>query len=1295
MKRFLFIFLFIPCLVFGQIQPVIGPTIRPVVKSSIGPGVNLVSPAASAYDAIYAAFTTKPAADTSGFWEQMYDSIGTYWDSLDIFYWFAQEDTNDTKINWVNPGTHTATLIGPPTFTAFQGYAGGTGKVINTNYNPTSHGNNYTLNDASMGCYIRTDISEAAVDMGADDDANKTDAYFMTRWTNDRAYIQFNGTSQEYASNDDSRGMYIANRTAANIQDLYKNGEKIIDGTGASVALPDLNIYVLGVSGVGGYVQSDKQVSCAFAGAGLSQTAITKITDAIEACMDSMGVGIISPLASAYDPTNFYVADSTVVASASDLNSGTHPDSAWASITKVNAETFSAGDTIFFIRGGTWRGSTLTISQSGTSGNHIVFTNYGSGNLPKIYGSEEITTFTNVAGSEYHGNQLITINPNDYDGSAYRASIFFQFDDTIYWAEAYEADRANLDANYEYNWSNDTIYFFYDGSIEDINSIECTQIARGIQLSEGAGQEYITIDGFDLKYYGDRNIGTAVDPPIHLEAVEIRNCTIAYSGVRGSGVGFGLNLFNSGMVIEDNVFHDAGRRNLSINVRNAGAGAVVRDVIIQDNEFYSGWHTTGIDIGADGDFHTFRNIIIRRNLIWEGMTEKPATIDGEGISVIMTFIENDGGDPEDFDSIYFYSNVVRNAPKTGLQLGDVQNAFVVNNTFSGRTYTGGDAHAFVYYGGTGSSQILNNIFFNYNDRTDNLMSNIRGATGGAGTTFDTVDYNLHYVWDEGNYLISQAPGPADYGYDEWAALQAAGFEPNSLTPPQDPLFADTINDLTLTVGSPAIGAGTPVDYVLYDINGNYMDSPPTLGAYQTGASAPYFLSGEVGAYNDSIVVVTLTEAPLTDSVPLVSDFDFTEDGTSFGITEVSFSGSTMYLALDSIVADGSTMLLDYTSGVPALQSTSNVESQSWADKMVTNNVDLTAPVFSSAEIGNVHDSALVVTMTEALVSDSISASNFTITEDGTTYGVNSISVSTTTITFTLDSAGAAGSTYLIDYTPDFPKLQDAAGNLVLAWVDSSVTNNISAYHANYTPIYNKFTTPPTGDTLTWQNALVTTLSDSSVWAKLDWIGIAAVDNITDAMVNWVDTSETAVQVGTLIFTRMQSVVGDSSTSNYLDSQWNPTDDGTNMAQNSASVFAYVMDNAAADYFDLGAQEVGADVYLNSRKVGDRVRSKINDNTDVGNLTVTDSRGMWVISRSAADAYIVYRNISETWPETEASTGLLATDIHILHGNTSVYRSSKRRLLIWGWGANLTATDVRVLTNAIETYADNLGIGIIP
>ena len=87
----------------------------------------------------------------------------------------------------------------------------------------------------------------------------------------------------------------------------------------------------------------------------------------------------LSSLAAA---TDYYVKNG-----GNDQNTGTSDDSAWATINKVNSvfPSLLPGDRILFKRGSTFYG-TILISKSGSAGNPIILSAYGTGEMPIITG---------------------------------------------------------------------------------------------------------------------------------------------------------------------------------------------------------------------------------------------------------------------------------------------------------------------------------------------------------------------------------------------------------------------------------------------------------------------------------------------------------------------------------------------------------------------------------------------------------------------------------------------------------------------------------------------------------------------------------------------------------------------------------------------------------------------------------------------------------------------------------------------------------------------------------------------
>ena len=144
--------------------------------------------------------------------------------------------------------------------------------------------------------------------------------------------------------------------------------------------------------------------------------------------------------------TKFYISND-----GSDRNSGTSPLTPWKTISKINSMKFKPGDSILFKCGDRWEES-LIIPSNGTSKNHIVFSSYGKGAKPKLYGSKPVTSFSKHSSlpNVYKCNESVPINPNNYDKTGYVGSIFYIIEDSVTWGDGltqYRDDITKLKSN--------------------------------------------------------------------------------------------------------------------------------------------------------------------------------------------------------------------------------------------------------------------------------------------------------------------------------------------------------------------------------------------------------------------------------------------------------------------------------------------------------------------------------------------------------------------------------------------------------------------------------------------------------------------------------------------------------------------------------------------------------------------------------------------------------------------------------------------------------------------------------
>ena len=180
--------------------------------------------------------------------------------------------------------SYTGTFSSGWTFASTGVTPNGTSAYMDTNYNQTAVGD--SLNSGNLTFYSRTDLNAATtrIDMGVIQPAVNYNLFQLR--TSNISYTAINSTGLlTYNPDPNSLGFYIVNRQLSNDVDFWKNGTKVVNGTTASVTLPNANIFI-GAVCINFVIPSDFSTrQCAFAsiGAGLTDTQATNFYTAVQA----------------------------------------------------------------------------------------------------------------------------------------------------------------------------------------------------------------------------------------------------------------------------------------------------------------------------------------------------------------------------------------------------------------------------------------------------------------------------------------------------------------------------------------------------------------------------------------------------------------------------------------------------------------------------------------------------------------------------------------------------------------------------------------------------------------------------------------------------------------------------------------------------------------------------------------------------------------------------------------------------------------------------------------------------
>ena len=167
------------------------------------------------------------------------------WAKLDVFYVFAVDNNASAfaTLNWKNPNANQASIASSPTFVNNGGFQGnGTSSFIDTNYNPSTQGVNYTLNNASIYFFPHA-LSGTSVLTGTSGLENRTTRSSSVQQRINQGSLSL-PTAFDFTSVVNPKSIH---RTSATNVALY-NAFVSENRTVASVNVPNGNLYALRAS---------------------------------------------------------------------------------------------------------------------------------------------------------------------------------------------------------------------------------------------------------------------------------------------------------------------------------------------------------------------------------------------------------------------------------------------------------------------------------------------------------------------------------------------------------------------------------------------------------------------------------------------------------------------------------------------------------------------------------------------------------------------------------------------------------------------------------------------------------------------------------------------------------------------------------------------------------------------------------------------------------------------------------------------------------------------------------------
>jgi hypothetical protein len=215
--------------------------------------------------------------------------------------------------------------------------------------------------------------------------------------------------------------------------------------------------------------------------------------------------------------SNYYV-DAT---NGNDSNNGTSQGSAWQTTDKVSSFTFSPGDSILFKRGEIFRGG-ISINQSGTQAQPIIFGAYGNGHKPLIIGS---VNMNNAADWTSVGANLWASSNNSFPSDVGFMLLGEENPNNV----GLKVERIDsLDTEREFWYDADNLRVILYSPQNPALHYQNLEIAKSYGIfhhliqASFSGASYIHIQDLAIKYWNAHAIAF-----VDALGIEIRNCEIS------------------------------------------------------------------------------------------------------------------------------------------------------------------------------------------------------------------------------------------------------------------------------------------------------------------------------------------------------------------------------------------------------------------------------------------------------------------------------------------------------------------------------------------------------------------------------------------------------------------------------------------------------------------------------------------------------------------------------------------------------------------------------------------------
>ncbi len=248
----------------------------------------------------------------------------------------------------------------------------------------------------------------------------------------------------------------------------------------------------------------------------------------------------------------------------------------------------------------------------------------------------------------------------------------------------------------------------------------------------------------------------------------------------------------------------------------------------------------------------------------------------------------------------------------------------------------------------------------------------------------------------------------------------------------------------------------------------------------------------------------------------------------------------------------------------------------------------------------------------------------------------------------------------------------------------------AGFDADAQALFDRMTATPDNIRKNIINDLIVGLRDDGNWDLIDVLVVLAAADPQASLLDWKDLSDGAA-VNAPGFTVDRGATGDGIAA-YINTQFNPSTDGVNYTQNSASAFAYCRTELAAGGQSIfGLKGAGGDgTLLNPRNATNNMPSFINSDTFLITANMS-SLGLFSVNRVVNNLHEGLINGVSEGTQADTSQALLNGDFFVLGENqlgTGLVNPTTRQIALYGLGSG--AVNHLEVFNRVQTYMTAIG-----